>query len=102
MSCFCTCIKAQWRWRNCQYGINGGASQSSLQWQLQRIKSRNTIPHPRGTGGVAAQGTLVIAVLPATIDIGMGKSYPDPKVSPEEVVNDALQAVIDSVEKFTL
>lgn len=48
---------------------------------------------------LAAQGTLVIAVLPATIDIGMGKSYPDPKVSPEEVVSDALQAVIDSVEE---
>lgn len=48
---------------------------------------------------LAAQGTLVIAVLPATIDIGMGKSYPDPKVSPEEVVNDALQAVIDSIEE---
>lgn len=47
---------------------------------------------------LAAQGTLVIAVLPATIDIGMGKSYPDPKVSPEEVVKDALKAVIDKVE----
>jgi len=48
---------------------------------------------------LASQGTLVIAVLPATIDIGMGKSYPDPKVSPEEVVSDALQAVIDGVEE---
>ena len=48
---------------------------------------------------LAAQGTSVIAVLPATIDIGMGKSYPDPKVSPEAVVSDALQAVIDSVEE---
>jgi NAD(P)-dependent dehydrogenase (short-subunit alcohol dehydrogenase family) len=47
---------------------------------------------------LAAQGTLVVAVLPATIDIGMGKFYPDPKVSPEEVVKDALQAVIDKVE----
>ncbi|GBO52990.1 short-chain dehydrogenase/reductase SDR [Pseudanabaena sp. lw0831] len=47
---------------------------------------------------LAAQGTLVVAVLPATIDIGMGKSYPDPKVSPEDVVRDALQAVIDQVE----
>ncbi|MBW4443355.1 MAG: SDR family oxidoreductase [Plectolyngbya sp. WJT66-NPBG17] len=47
---------------------------------------------------LAAQGTLVIAVLPATIDIGMGKAYPDPKVSPEEVVNDALQAAIDGIE----
>ncbi len=48
---------------------------------------------------LAAQGTLVIAVLPATINIGMGKSYPGPKVSPESVVNDALQAVIDRVEE---
>lgn len=47
---------------------------------------------------LASQETLVIAVLPATIDIGMGKSYPEPKVSPEEVVRDALQAVIDGVE----
>jgi short-subunit dehydrogenase len=30
---------------------------------------------------LAAQGTLVIAVLPATVDIGMGKTYPDPKMS---------------------
>lgn len=48
---------------------------------------------------LAAQGTLVVAVLPATIDIGMGKTYPDPKVSPEEVVSDALQALLDSVEE---
>jgi short-subunit dehydrogenase len=47
---------------------------------------------------LAAQGTLIIAVLPATINIRMGKSYPGPKVSPESVVNDALQAVIDCVE----
>jgi NAD(P)-dependent dehydrogenase (short-subunit alcohol dehydrogenase family) len=48
---------------------------------------------------LAAQKTLVIAVLPATIDIGMGKLYPDPKVSPEEVVSDALQAVVDGTEE---
>lgn len=48
---------------------------------------------------LAAQGTLVIAVMPATIDIGMGKSYPEPKVSPEEVVSDALQAVVDGTEE---
>ncbi len=47
---------------------------------------------------LAVQGTVVIAVLPATIDIGMGKAYPEPKVSPEEVVSEALQAVIDGVE----
>ena len=47
---------------------------------------------------LAAQRTLVIAVLPATIDIGMGKSYPEPKVSPEQVVSEALQATIEGVE----
>jgi short-subunit dehydrogenase len=48
---------------------------------------------------LAAQSTLVVAVLPATIDIGMGKSYPDPKVAPEEVVRDALQAIVDGTEE---
>ncbi|MBD0269375.1 MAG: SDR family oxidoreductase [Cyanobacteria bacterium Co-bin8] len=48
---------------------------------------------------LAAQQTLVVGVLPATIDIGMGKGFPDPKVSPEEVVRDALQAVIDEIEE---
>lgn len=48
---------------------------------------------------LAEHGTLVVAVLPATIDIGMGKSYPDPKVSPEEVVSDALQALLNGVEE---
>ncbi|MEZ2228067.1 SDR family oxidoreductase [Microcoleus sp.] len=47
---------------------------------------------------LATQGTLVVAVLPGTIDIGMGKSYPDPKVSPEEVVSDALKALLDNLE----
>jgi NAD(P)-dependent dehydrogenase (short-subunit alcohol dehydrogenase family) len=47
---------------------------------------------------LASQGTLVVAVLPGTIDIGMGKSYPEPKVSPSVVVDDALQAVINAVE----
>lgn len=48
---------------------------------------------------LAAQGTLVIAVMPGTIDIGMGKTYPDPKVSPETVVSDALQGVVDGTEE---
>jgi len=47
---------------------------------------------------LATQGTQVIIVLPATIDIGMGKSYPEPKVSPEEVVSDALDAVVKGIE----
>jgi NAD(P)-dependent dehydrogenase (short-subunit alcohol dehydrogenase family) len=50
-------------------------------------------------GELAAQETLVIAVLPGTIDIGMGKFSPAPKVSPEEVVNDAIQAAIDRIEE---
>jgi NAD(P)-dependent dehydrogenase (short-subunit alcohol dehydrogenase family) len=48
---------------------------------------------------LAAQKTLVVAVLPGAIDIGMGKSFPDPKVAPEEVVHDALQAVVDGMEE---
>ncbi|MCC5605889.1 SDR family oxidoreductase [Nostoc sp. CHAB 5834] len=48
---------------------------------------------------LAAQKTLVVAVLPGAIDIGMGKSFPDPKVPPEEVVRDVLQAVIDGIEE---
>ncbi|MFW9264111.1 SDR family oxidoreductase [Nostoc sp. CALU 546] len=48
---------------------------------------------------LAAQKTLVVAVLPGAIDIGMGKSFPDPKVPPEEVVLDALQAVVDGIEE---
>jgi NAD(P)-dependent dehydrogenase (short-subunit alcohol dehydrogenase family) len=48
---------------------------------------------------LAAQKTLVVAVLPGAIDIGMGKSFPDPKVPPEEVVRDALQAVVDDIEE---
>ncbi|MCC5628232.1 SDR family oxidoreductase [Nostoc sphaeroides CHAB 2801] len=48
---------------------------------------------------LAAQKTLVVAVLPGAIDIGMGKSFPDPKVPPEEVVRDALQAVVDGIEE---
>lgn len=48
---------------------------------------------------LAVQKTLVVGVLPGAIDIGMGKSFPDPKVPPEEVVRDALQAVVDGIEE---
>ncbi|MBI4783846.1 MAG: SDR family oxidoreductase [Oscillatoriophycideae cyanobacterium NC_groundwater_1537_Pr4_S-0.65um_50_18] len=47
---------------------------------------------------LAAQGTLVVGVMPATVDTGMSKDFPPPKVAPEVVVQDALQAVIDEVE----
>ncbi|KAM3093126.1 SDR family oxidoreductase [Phormidesmis sp. 146-35] len=47
---------------------------------------------------LAAQGTLVVAVLPGTVDTSLAKDWPDPKVSPVEVVKVALQAVSDGVE----
>lgn len=48
---------------------------------------------------LAAQGTLVIAVMPGTVDTEMSKDYPPPKVSPTEVAEATLQAVIDEVEE---
>jgi NAD(P)-dependent dehydrogenase (short-subunit alcohol dehydrogenase family) len=47
---------------------------------------------------LAAQGTLVIGVMPGTVDTGMSKNFPPPKVAPEVVAQEALQAVIDEVE----
>ncbi|MBF2026276.1 MAG: SDR family oxidoreductase [Oscillatoriales cyanobacterium C42_A2020_001] len=47
---------------------------------------------------LASQKTLVVGVMPGTVDTGMSKEFPPPKVAPEEVVRAALQAVIDEVE----
>jgi NAD(P)-dependent dehydrogenase (short-subunit alcohol dehydrogenase family) len=47
---------------------------------------------------LANQGTLVVGVMPGTVDTEMGKDYPPPKVAPAEVVREALQAVVDGVE----
>ena len=47
---------------------------------------------------LGAQGTLVIGVMPATVDTEFAKNYPPPKVSPGEVVRQTLQAVVDGVE----
>ncbi len=47
---------------------------------------------------LANQGTLVIGVMPGTVDAGMSNNYPPPKVAPAEVVREALQAVVDGVE----
>lgn len=47
---------------------------------------------------LAAQGTLVVGVMPGTVDTEVSKDFPQPKVSPEVVVQAALQAVIDEVE----
>ncbi|MDX2215009.1 MAG: SDR family oxidoreductase [Oculatellaceae cyanobacterium bins.114] len=48
---------------------------------------------------LASQKTLVIGVMPGTVDTGMSKTFPPPKVAPEEVVRAALQAVVDGVEE---
>lgn len=47
---------------------------------------------------LAAQKTLVVAVMPGTVDAGMSKAFPPPKVAPEEVVRAALQGVANEVE----
>lgn len=54
------------------------------------------------TQGVRAelttQNTLVVAVMPGTIDTALAKDWPDPKVATDEVARAALQAVIESEE----
>ncbi len=47
---------------------------------------------------LASQKTLVVGVMPGTVDTKMSKDFPPPKVAPEEVVRTALQAVADEVE----
>jgi NAD(P)-dependent dehydrogenase (short-subunit alcohol dehydrogenase family) len=47
---------------------------------------------------LASQKTLVVGVMPGTVDTGMSKEFPPPKVAPEVVVQAALQAVMDEVE----
>lgn len=47
---------------------------------------------------LAAQNTLVIGVMPGTVDTDLAKAWPNPKVAPAEVARAALQAVIDQQE----
>jgi NAD(P)-dependent dehydrogenase (short-subunit alcohol dehydrogenase family) len=47
---------------------------------------------------LAAQGILVVGVMPGTVDTELAKEWPNPKVTPAEVARAALQAVIDDVE----
>lgn len=47
---------------------------------------------------LAAQQTLVVGVMPGTVDTDLAKDWPNPKVAPAEVVRAALQAVIDQQE----
>lgn len=48
---------------------------------------------------LAAQGTLVVGVLPATVDTEASQHFPPPKVAPEVVAQAALQAVVNGVEE---
>ncbi|AKG20106.1 SDR family oxidoreductase [Calothrix sp. 336/3] len=47
---------------------------------------------------LAVQNTLVVGVMPGTVDTSLAKEWPDPKVAPAEVARAALQAVVDSIE----
>jgi NAD(P)-dependent dehydrogenase (short-subunit alcohol dehydrogenase family) len=47
---------------------------------------------------LAAQNTLVVGVMPATVDTKGSQDFPPPKVAPETVAREALQAVIDGLE----
>ncbi len=47
---------------------------------------------------LAAQGTLVIGVMPGTVDTEGSRNFPPPKVSPETVAQEALQAVVAGIE----
>ncbi len=47
---------------------------------------------------LAAQKTLVVGVMPGTVDTELAKSWPNPKVAPAEVARVTLQAVIANEE----
>lgn len=47
---------------------------------------------------LASQGTLVVGVIPGTVDTEGSKHFPQPKVAPEFVAQEALQAVVNQVE----
>ncbi len=47
---------------------------------------------------LAKQNTLVVAVMPGTVNTELAKDWPDPKVEPAEVVSVALQSVVEEEE----
>lgn len=49
---------------------------------------------------LATQGTLVVGVLPGTVDTKFAAHYPPPKVSPDEVAREALRAVLEEIEEI--
>lgn len=84
---------------------NGGGAIVNMQSILSRINfprnggySASRAASLSMTQGIRAelmaQGTLVVAVMPATVDTDMSKNDPPPKVSPNEVAVSALQAVM--------
>jgi short-subunit dehydrogenase len=88
---------------------NGGGAIINMQSILSRINfprnggySASRAASLSMTQGIRAelmaQGTLVVAVMPATVDTDMSKNDPPPKVSPNEVAVSALQAVNDGIE----
>lgn len=48
---------------------------------------------------LAAQGTAVIGVMPVQVEAGMGQIMPPPRVAPQEVAVDALDAVEQGVDE---
>lgn len=47
---------------------------------------------------LASQKTLVIAVMPGTVDTTLAKDWPDPKVAPSEVARETVEAIENGVE----
>lgn len=47
---------------------------------------------------LANQNTLVVGVMPGTVDTDLAKAWPNPKVAPAEVARAALQAVVENQE----
>jgi NAD(P)-dependent dehydrogenase (short-subunit alcohol dehydrogenase family) len=47
---------------------------------------------------LADQQTLVIAVMPGTVDTDLAKDWPNPKVAPSEVARETLDAIIAGLE----
>ncbi|MBE9140193.1 SDR family oxidoreductase [Nodosilinea sp. LEGE 07088] len=69
---------------NASYSASKAAAVSLTQGLRMELKSQNT---------------LVVGVLPGTVDTPGSQHFPPPKVSPEDVVREALQGVIDGVNE---
>ncbi|MEA5471174.1 SDR family oxidoreductase [Spirulina sp. 06S082] len=72
---------------NFPFNASYGASKAAAFLMTQGIRAE-----------LAAQNTLVVGVLPGTVDTPGSHDFPPPKVSPQAVAREALQGVIDGVE----